>query len=141
MIERSAAAQLQHASLSVRAVKPVVAGLRALGHETDRLLADCGIDRAALERPDDRVGHAAMMGLWQRALEQSADDNIGLHVAEQTPLDALDLHAYALLASRDLRDGLLRGCRYQRLIHEATTLTLYEGDDEAVLQHSVPGGR
>ena len=127
-------------NLTVRAVQPVIAGLGVLGHAVDALLADVAISRSVLEDPDGRVPHRAMMALWNRAREVTGDDHLGIHLAEAAPLESFEVHAYALLSSPTLREAYRRACRYQRLIHEATDLTLEEVPEGAVLHHALPGG-
>lgn len=133
-------ARAADANLTVRAVQPVIAGLEALGHGVDTLLAEASISRGVLADPDGRVPHRAMMELWSRAQTATGDDQLGIHLAEAAPLESFEVHAYALLSSPTLRDALHRACRYQRLIHDATDLTLEPHPGAAVLRHALPGG-
>lgn len=126
--------------LAVRALLPVLEGLRALRIDARPLLRAAGIPDALLGDPEARVPHGAMMAIWDRAATTAADEAIGLHVAEAAPLEAFDVHAYAVLSSPTLREGYDRSSRYQRLIHDSTSLTLSDGDP-AVLRHALPGGR
>jgi len=126
--------------ITVRAVEPVVAGLEALGHDIDAILARAPIAREQLADADGRVPHGTMMALWEVASELSGDRNLGIHVANAAPVASFAVHAYALLSSPTLREAYRRGCRYQRLIHEATNLEFDEGPEEGVLRHSLPGG-
>ena len=127
--------------ITVRAIEPVVAGLETLGHEVDAILARAPIAREQLADADGRVPHRTMMALWQVASEFSGDEYLGIHVAGAAPVASFAVHGYALLSSPTLREAYRRGCRYQRLIHEATNLEFDEGPDEGVLHHSLPGGR
>lgn len=126
--------------LTVRAVQPVIAGLEALGHPADALLAEAGILPEILADPDERVPRGSMARLWDLAVSLTGDDRLGMHVATAAPIPSFDVHAYAILSSPTLRDAYLRACRYQRLINEATDLTLSEGPSEGVLRHALPGG-
>jgi len=126
--------------LTVRALQPVISGLEALGHPVDELLDEAGISTKSLAEPDGRVPLGSMARLWDRAVELTGDDCLGLHVAEAAPIPSFGVHAYAVLSSPTLRDAYLRACRYQRLINESTELTLSEGRKEAVLRHTLPGG-
>lgn len=126
--------------ITIRAVQPVVAALEALGYNADALLAASGIARAALADADARLPHPAIMALWAQAHAAGGDDSLGIHLAEAAPIRAFGVHAYALLASPTLRDAYLRACRYQRLIHETTDLTLTDEPGGGLLQHALPGG-
>lgn len=119
----------------------MVAGLRALGYPVASFLESAQIAPAVLNDPDNEVSHRAMMHLWDRAVADTGDDHLGIHLAEAAPVASFDVHAYALLSSPTIRDAYRRGCRYQRLIHETTQLILEEGDAEGVLTHALPGGQ
>ncbi len=128
------------AGLTVRALQPVVSGLAALGYDPGALSASVGIERALLDNPEARVPHDAVMRLWQEAVADRGDPDIGLHVAEAAAIESFDVHAYAVFASATLREGLQLACRYQRLIHESTELSLTPGTGGAWLRHTLPGG-
>src|SRR5262245_49243916 len=128
--------------ISSRAIRPVIAGLEALGYASGPLLSQAGISRAALDDPDGGVPHGVVMSLWEAATAVSRDGSLGLHVAEAAPVRSFDLHAYVFLSSTNLREAYRRACSYQRLIHEATQLTFMEGkgEGEGIVRHSLPGG-
>ena len=126
--------------LTVRAVKPVVDALGILGHPVETILADASIARSVLADPDGEVSHRAMMLLWERASAVSGDDHLGIHLAEAAPIASFEVHAYALLSSPTLREAYRRGCRFQRLIHEATRLTFDEEGEEGILSHALASG-
>lgn len=128
---------LRPSGLTARAVRPVLEGLKALGADVSALLREAAMEPLPADL-DARVPHASMMALWDAAARR--DDAVGLHVAEAAPLSAFDVHAYAVLSSPTLGDAYRRASRYQRLVHDATELTLDEGDP-AVLRHALPGGR
>jgi AraC-like DNA-binding protein len=128
-------------NITVRALQPVCAGLTALGHDVAAMLALARIQPSILDDSDGRIPHSSMISFWNIAGEETGDQDIGIHVAEAAPTDAFSVHAYAVLSSPNLREAYRRSCRYQRLIHEATNLELDEGAGEAVLRHSLPGGR
>ena len=128
-------------SLRARALRPLFAAFRELRLGQARLLEAAGIDRGAVEDPDSRIPHRSVMKLWQLALEQSGDAKLGFHAALAAPLKSFELHAYALLASRNTRDAFRRACRYQRLIHESTALSFEEGPSVGVLTHALGDGR
>jgi AraC-like DNA-binding protein len=128
-------------NITVRALQPVCGGLTVLGHDVEVMLALANIQSTVLEDSDGRIPHSSMIAFWGMAEEKTGDQDIGIHVAEAAPTDAFTVHAYALLSSPNLREAYRRGCRYQRLIHEATNLELEEGAEEGVLRHSLPGGR
>ena len=126
--------------ITIRALQPVVAALQALGYDADSLLSTVQISPDILSNPEGRIPHRQMMAFWQAALDMTGDDFLGLHLAIAAPIKSFEVHAYAVLSSPTLREAYQRACRYQRLIHEATDLTLEAGEDEGILSHTLPGG-
>jgi AraC-like DNA-binding protein len=117
-----------------------VSGLRALGHDPGPILAAAGVPQAALDDPDARVPMTAGVAVLRRASEVTGDSDIGLHLAERTELGAVDVLFYAMATSPTLGAAYQRLCRYQRLIHETSTVALEVDGDRATLRHALPGG-
>src|SRR6186997_1943648 len=91
--------------LTVRAINPLLSGLRALGHDPGALLTAAGIDPAQLSDPDTRVPMHAVLRFVDGAVAQTGDDNLGLHLAEHADLGSGDVHFYAMVASRTLGEA------------------------------------
>ena len=104
--------------LTVRAIQPVIAGLEALGHPAQRLLAEAGVSSAILADPEGQLSPGIMAKLWNRAVTITDDDCIGMHVAMAAPISAFDVHAYAMLSSPTLRDAYHRASRYPYKVPE-----------------------
>lgn len=127
-------------TLGVRGLLPVVAGLRALGHDPAPILAAVGLDPAVLGDPDGRVPAAQVMQVLATGVTQTGDDHLGLHLAARAPLDAFDVHTYVVLSSPTLGAAYERLARYQRLIHDAARVELRREGRLATLRHTLPGG-
>lgn len=128
-------------TLGVRGLAPVVAGLRALGHDPAPILAAVGLDAAVLADPDARVPAVQVMEVLRTGVARTGDDHLGLHLALHAPLDAFDVHTYVVLSSPTLGTGYERLARYQRLIHDAARLELRREGRTATLRHTLPGGQ
>jgi AraC-like DNA-binding protein len=126
--------------LTVRAVQPLVSGLKAMGHDPRPLLALTGLDEATLRDPDARVPMRLVMSLMARAVDTTGDKNLGLHIAENADVGSADVHFYAIVSSPTLGAAYERVCRYQRLIHETNLVELDTQGDRAWLRHRRPGG-
>lgn len=126
--------------LTVRAARPIVSGLRNLGHDPGPILAAVGMDATALDDVDAHIPMSQGVGLLVRGVEMTGDQDLGLHLAERADLGTLDVHFYAMLSSPTLAGAYERLCRYQRLIHETTRVTLEVEGDRATLRHEMPGG-
>jgi AraC-like DNA-binding protein len=129
------------ARLTVRAINPLLSGLRAIGHDSGPLLEAAGIDAGQLRDPDVRVPMRAVLRLIDGAVAETGDDNLGLHLAEHADLGSGDVHFYAMLASRTLGDAYGRLCRYQRLIHDTSRIELESEPGRAMLRHVMTGHR
>ena len=130
----------QEPFLTVRAVQPLVSGLRALGHDPKPLLALVGLDETMLHDPDSRVPMRAVMAFVARAVESTGDANLGLHLAQHADVGSADVHFYAIVSSPTLGAAYDRVCRYQRLIQETNRVELEIQGDRAWLRHRRPGG-
>ena len=126
--------------LAVRAVQPLLSGLRSMGHDPRPLLASIGLDEATLHDPDARVPMRAVMSLMARAVETIGDADLGLHLAEHTDVGSADVHFYAIVSSPTLGAAYERVCRYQRLIHETNLVELDIRGERTWLRHRRPGG-
>jgi AraC-like DNA-binding protein len=117
-----------------------VSGLRALGHDPGPILNAAGVPQATLDDPDGRVPMTAGVAVLRRASEVTGDTDIGLHIAEHAELGSVDVHFYAMATSPTLGAAYERLCRYQRLIHETSSVRLEIDGDRAILRHALPGG-
>ena len=127
--------------LTVRAIRPLVSGLRESGYDPTPLLAAVEIDDTTLNDPDGRVPMSVAIALLARAVDQTGDTNLGLHLAEHAELGSFDVHFYAMASSPTLGAAYERLCRYQRLIHETSRVELEIRGERAVLRHQLAGGK
>jgi hypothetical protein len=127
--------------LTVRAIGPLISGLRQLGHDPAGILKAIGVDDSSLNDPDGRVPVSIATALFTRGVEQTGDANLGLHVAEHAELSTFDVHFYAMASSATLGAAFERLCRYQRLIHETSRIDLEIDRERATLRHQLAGGR
>jgi AraC-like DNA-binding protein len=127
--------------LTVRAIRPLVSGLKESGYDATRIAGAIGIDEATLNNPDGRVPTSVAMSLLALAVEETGDDNIGLHLAERASLGSFDVHFYAMASSPTLGAAFERLCRYQRLIHDASRVELEVSNERVVLRHDMGAGR
>jgi hypothetical protein len=125
----------------VRAIRPLVSGLRQLKHDSAPILAAIGVDDATLNDPDAHVPQSVATELIARAVQATGDVNLGLHLAEHTELTSTDVHFHAMASSPTLGAAHERLCRYQRLIHEANRVELQIDGERATLRHRLPGGK
>ena len=87
-----------------------------LGYEVDSLLVGVGIRRADLLDPDALLPAAVCGGFFGSALQQMRPVNIGVRLAEVTPMGAFPLLDYLVATSDRVSDGCRQLSRYMRLV-------------------------
>ena len=100
----------------------IVQSLESAGVDCRQLFGELGLDYSALSDPDARFAQDDMTRLWQRAVAVSGNPAIGLDMARQVRPAALNVVGYALMSSRNLKEGFARLVRYQRIIAEGADL-------------------
>ncbi|HYR83066.1 MAG TPA: AraC family transcriptional regulator [Terriglobia bacterium] len=126
--------------LTVRAIRPLVSGLRALGHDPSPILSAVQITEALLNDPEARVPMSTGVHLLSVAAEKTADSNIGLHLAQHAELGSFDIFFYIMVSSPTLGAGYARLSQYQKLINDSTAVDLTTKGEHATLRHRMPGG-
>ncbi len=126
--------------LTVRALRPLLSGLEAMGHDPAVFLNRIGIRRLPLDDPDAQVPMRLAVGLLARACADIGDENLGLHLAQRAALTSVDVHFYAMASSRSLGAAYERLCRYQRLINDTSLVELSCRHGRAILRHRLPNG-
>src|SRR6187399_18601 len=100
-------------------VVPLLAAyVKDQGYDDRPILELTGIRGRDLKDPDVRVPESASREAWRLAQAITADEVIGLHMAQWLPRGALDLVEYAFRTSATLRNGLDRLAHYGRLIND-----------------------
>ena len=121
-------------------VKGVVDVLAAEGLDVHVLLADAGIDQAALEAPGARVPTEKISRLWELAAARSGNPAIGL-VQHQTATPAtFDVVGYTMMSCANLKDAYDRLQRYLQILSDALTLSLSEEGDRFRVSFELFGG-
>jgi AraC-like DNA-binding protein len=126
--------------LTVRALRPLLSGLEAMGHDPAVFLNRIGVRRLPLDDPDAQVPMRVGVGLLARASADIGDENLGLHLAQRAALTSVDVHFYAMASSRSLGAAYERLCRYQRLINDTSLVELSCRHGRAILRHRLPNG-
>ncbi|KVK98261.1 AraC family transcriptional regulator [Burkholderia cepacia] len=94
------------------------------GLDVPRLLADVGIDKALLNRPDTRFGADQITRLWDLAVASSGNPALGLNRQLAARHVDFDVVGYAMLACADLCTSLQTLARYLAVVSDAATFEL-----------------
>ena len=110
-------------------MRTVANGLVRLGHDVDALLAECGLSRRDLDDPDGRIACDLVGSLMARAQQKRFTPNLGLAMAQATPLGAYPLLDYLVLTSDTVGDGLAQLARYLRITDSPVSIELHQESD------------
>jgi AraC-like DNA-binding protein len=117
----------------------IVQALELTGLVGEDLFAKLGMDHALLNDPDARIPQDQMTGLWGLAVELSDDPAIGLNMARVIRPAHFNVVGFALLSSTNLREGVARLVRYQRIIGEASDISLSPSPDSYTMELHIHG--
>lgn len=110
------------------------------GINSTEVLSEVGLDPAELTQAGARYPFARMTRLWQRAVELTGDDCIGLKAASYWHPTTTHALGYAWLASDTLKEALLRLQRYAHIMNDVARATLTEESQQYVLTMNIESG-
>jgi AraC-like DNA-binding protein len=124
--------------VSIVLVRAFVEAVEQAGIDREQLLWETGVDHRDLDAGDTRLEFAEFARIQTRALDLTADEALGLHIAEQASEAAFDLVAHLISHAPTLRDGIALCMRFQPVLSDDGKLTLVENGDSATLRLSFP---
>jgi AraC-like DNA-binding protein len=105
-------------------VRSIVEMLDAEGLDARALLAEAGIDRAALEAPGARLATEKISRLWELAAERSGNPSIALAQHDVVRPASFDVVGYTMMSCANLQAAFERLVRYLRILSDALTMRL-----------------
>jgi AraC-like DNA-binding protein len=111
-----AGASIGQPTFSAGAARGILAALGRLGHDVPSLLSVTGIRPSDLDDPDARIPCEAMGALFCVARQRLPTPNLGLRMAQETPLGAYPLLDYLIVTSSTVGEGMRRFARHASLI-------------------------
>jgi len=119
----------------------IVQALELEGLKGPELFARLDMDYQLLSDPDARIAQDQMTALWGLAVELSGNPSVGLNMARVIRPGHFNVVGFALLSSVNLREGLARLVRYQRIIGEASDMTLQQSPDSYTIELHIHGDK
>ncbi|MGY1739589.1 MULTISPECIES: AraC family transcriptional regulator [unclassified Blastococcus] len=107
---------------------------RSLGLDPARLMAEEGLDVAALADPDRWTPAVPVARLVERSVAESGCEDLGLRMVAYRRLSALGPISVVLREEPDLRSALELVIRYEQAINGVLDLRLLEADGLATVQ-------
>src|SRR4051812_42845920 len=89
---------------SGRVVRFTISVLSAAGRDLAPLLRRAGLDPATVQDPEARMPHAAVRAFCEEAVQETGDERLGLHIAQQVRPAVFDALGYVFRSSRTLGD-------------------------------------
>jgi AraC-like DNA-binding protein len=102
---------------------------RRLGYDVDALLREVGLTRADLDNPDERVACDLAGTFIARACQARFTPNLGLAIAQATPLGAYPLIDYLVLTTESVGAGLAQLARYLRVTGSPVAVDVHADAD------------
>jgi hypothetical protein len=104
------------------------------------VLARFGVSSASLRDVGNRFSHELAVSLLDEAVRITGDPDLALHVAEQVPLESLDLVLYLGRHCDTLRDAFDTVFRHHKLLHERADAQVEVRGAETWIRFGVTGG-
>ncbi|MBU8899079.1 AraC family transcriptional regulator [Corallococcus sp. H22C18031201] len=121
-------------------VGPLLAHLRATGHEPGALVREFGLPLDAQALPEVRLPLPTLRALLDAAERLSGDAFLGLHVAQGLPRGTYGLVEYIARACSTLRDTFRALARYMALLDPAWTSAYRDlGPQGGTFTYGIPG--
>jgi AraC-like DNA-binding protein len=115
-------------------VKNVVFYAESHGVAAERLCQRAGISSHLLLEPDAVVDARLMERVWDVAVEETGDANLGLHLGAGIEPAAIGVLGLAMMSCDTLQTALLKLIRYWDLMSNATRIELFTGKDKATIE-------
>lgn len=112
----------------------IVMALEQRGIDGELMMREVGLDPGRMADRNARFPFSGMTHLWQRAVQESGDECLGLEVSKQIYPTALHGLGFAWLASDSLTDAMRRLVRYFRVTTTVGEAAIDHQDDRYRLQ-------
>lgn len=93
------------------------------------ILAQAGLDQDSIKASDGRISLADTLSLWRSVELLSSDPLFGFHMGLSLKPAHFQLLAFTMLSSPTLGDAVEKILKYQRLISDGGTFTLFQQAD------------
>jgi AraC-like DNA-binding protein len=121
-------------TIPATSVQVLVGGLRGLGFDVPSLLAAAHLTDSDLANPDSRVACDTYGTVLALAMQERPTPNIGLKLAQVTPVGAYPLLDYLILTSETVATGLRQLSQYVRLTESPVSVGLHESETAVIVE-------
>jgi AraC-like DNA-binding protein len=138
--DRAATPPASQPTFSAGAVRGLLGAFERLGHDVPSLLSEAGIKPSDLDDPDARIPCAVAGAVFAVAQRRRPARNLGLRLAQETPLGAYPLIDYLIVTSSTVGEGLRRYARYSLLTGAPLHIDIREDERPIRVVVDLPGG-
>jgi AraC-like DNA-binding protein len=115
-------------------VRVVIAVVERSGVSRADLFAQSALDLRRIDHPDARLDSDEFDRLLEAAVALTADDALGLHVAEQMPAGAIDLLAHLTAHAPTMREAVAVLSQFGGLVMSGVETAAHNEDEEFVVR-------
>lgn len=108
----------------------LVSALRERGIDPEPLVREAGLDPSTIGQPGARFPLSCTTRLWQSAVRETGEEDIGLRVSKHSTHTTFHALGYAFMASRSLVEAMERIVRFNDMVSDAAQVAL-TGDGES----------
>lgn len=113
---------MKEATFSAYITRSILQFAARYGVDAEALCATVGLDSALLQMPDQQIPGTLHHAVWQQAVKQTGDENLGLHLGEAFNLAAFGIVGYVLINCQTLGEVLEKLSRYTRLFSQGAQI-------------------
>lgn len=113
---------MPEATFSVNLLRDIVHYAATQGIDANHLCTTIGISPDLLEQPDRYISGEPLQALWRELVQQTGDDNVGLHMGESFNLSAIGILGYVLFNCQTIEQVLEKLARYTALFSQGVTI-------------------
>lgn len=127
-------------TVSTQVLRKLLTAGRQMGADIRASALAAGVAPELANEPEARISHEAMMRLWDELARRTANEQLGLHMAQLARSAPDNVLAYAAQSCATLEAAVRSGLRYLRLVNEAIEGALVIDGARATLRLGVQAG-
>jgi signal transduction histidine kinase len=119
---------MRHPTVTIEGIKVLLINYEQMGFSAAELLRESGIDTRCLENNHHHISPLVFSKLFKAGMQITGDPHLGLHIGDQSNLDALGIVGQIYRYSRTVREGSRQIEKYLPVIHTLFTYRVEEND-------------
>ena len=113
-----------HHTIGITTIADAYHKLLAYGMEREALLKLLGLEKSDVENPDTRVSASCIPLIWNKLIDLSQDEAIGLTIGRTVQPETLSIVAQTVFQSENFLQGIQHYIRFYRVVNESVVVSL-----------------